>query len=215
MKGVRFALGIGLAALFTLPLQRLWSATPYGSLAPPSLLGLPTGLALALVVGVLAFVAIAQSRTSPLPWLAMLAGALLVPVLYPYTTIDWTRLLKDWGLLAPRIPPALALAYAIAPFVVAFAAHAIDHRERLAARLARKGVPAAEQDAARSLLARRAATATLAAVAATLALGAAFLALQPAAQRFATWPLPFAAPVLAALVLAALAWGFLRGAPAT
>lgn len=198
-----------------MPLHRLWLASPFDALAPPTLAGLRTDLALALAIGALAFAATVQARTSPLPWLATLAGAALTPVLYPYATIDWTRLLKDWGLLAPGMPPAFALALALAPFAVAFLAHAVDHRERLTARLTRKSVPPAEQDAARRLLARRAATATLAALAATLALAGAFLALRPFADRLAGWPLPFAAPVLAALVLAALAWGFLRGAPAT
>lgn len=195
------------AAVFGAPLAFLLWLSPWADVVPRGILGAPMPAIAFVALAGAAFVATGSARR-PLPPLLAIAVAVEAVALYPYSTIDWSRVLKDWGLAEATLSPAVATLVAALPFAAAFVAHVADHMARVGERYGAKGVAGQERDAVVADAERRGLVALASASGVGVLLFLAFVVLRPVAQIVGGSMLAFLAPVVAGVAVAALAWSY-------
>lgn len=81
------------------------------------------------------------SKERELPGLFALAGVVVVVTAYTYSTLDWTRLLKELGITKPGFPPWGILLLAALPFFLAIGLQLFENGRLLRENFESRGVP--------------------------------------------------------------------------
>jgi len=84
------------------------------------------------------------SKSKEMPALLALAGIVCIVTSYTYSTLDWTKLLKDFGLTKPGFPPWTFLLVCSIPFFAAMGLQFFENGRLLRESFETRGVPAAD-----------------------------------------------------------------------
>ena len=109
----------------------------------PTLFGSSVAFLVALVVTLLTLLPFV-SRERELPGLLALAGVVVVITGYAYSTLDWTRLLKEFGFTVPGFPPWTVILLSALPFFLAMGLQFHENGRLLTESFQERGVPAGD-----------------------------------------------------------------------
>lgn len=192
----------GLTFLAAAPLPPV----PYLHLSPLA----PWPTVLTLLLTPLAWIALLR-RGRRAAGLVVLTTIVLIPAAYPWSIVDWSLLLKDFGLAHGGIPGPRLVALASFPLLFIVLLHGTTTARRAPRHYRAKGVPREEARRAGPAAARTAAVATTGGLAATL-LVAVGMVTAPRTLLGAVDLGPLGAPLAAALVFLAVVLLLLRDA---